>query len=110
QLLSGKIELGTFDLVYSTGLFDYLQAAAAQRLVTNMFQKLRPRGKVMVANFLPGVRDLGYMESYMDWYLIYRTRQEMIEISLGIPQSDIRDIRIFTEENENIIFLEITRK
>ena len=110
QLLSQKVKLGDFDLVYSTGLFDYLQQTTAQRLTSVMFDLLRPRGRLLVANFLPGVRDIGYMESFMDWKLIYRTRQQMLEVSTDIPQADIREIRIFTEENQNIIFLEITKK
>ena len=38
------------------------------------------------------------------------TRREMLEISANIPQAEIRDIRIFTEENQNIIFLRITKR
>ena len=75
-----------------------------------MFEMLRPRGRLLVANFLPGINDIGYMESFMDWKLLYRTRHEMLEVSAGIPQADIRDIRIFTEENQNIIFLQIIKR
>jgi len=74
------------------------------------FGHRRPRGRLLVANFLPGVFDLGYMESYMAWPLIYRDRQEMLQLSLEIPQAEIRDIRLFAEDNQNIIFLEVTRR
>ncbi len=110
QLLAQKVKLGDFDLVYTTGLFDYLQQTTAQRLTSVMFDLLRPKGRLLVANFLPGVRDIGYMESFMDWKLIYRTRHEMLVISADIAQAEIRDIRIFTEENQNIIFLQITKR
>jgi hypothetical protein len=110
QLLTQRINLGAFDYVYSTGLFDYLSMPAAQRLAETMFAMLRPRGRLLVANFLPGIPDIGYMESYMGWNLIYRTRQEMLEISSHIPQAQIRDIHIFAEENQNIIFLEVTKR
>jgi SAM-dependent methyltransferase len=110
QLLTGKAQLGRFDFVYSTGLFDYLPLTSAQRLTRTMFRMLHPRGRLLVANFLPGILDVGYMESYMDWKLIYRTRQDMVELSLEIPLHEIHDLRIFAEENQNIIFLEITRK
>jgi extracellular factor (EF) 3-hydroxypalmitic acid methyl ester biosynthesis protein len=110
QLLMQKINPGLFDLVYSTGLFDYLQQPFAQRLALLMFRMLRPGGRLVVANFLPGIPDLGYMESYMAWMLIYRTRLEMMSISAEIPQELIRDIRIFAEENQNIIFLQITKQ
>ena len=110
QLLAKKTELGEFDLIYSTGLFDYLQQMTARRLTSAMFDMLRPRGRLVVANFLPNIRDIGYMESFMDWKLIYRTRHEMLDVSSEISQEKIRDIRIFTEENDNIIFLQITKR
>jgi len=110
QMLTRKVPLGPFDLVYSTGLFDYVPQAAAQRLTEALFQMLRPRGRLLVANFLPGILDVGYMEAYMDWRLIYRTRREMLDLSLDIPQEAIHDIRIFCEESQNIIFLQITKR
>jgi hypothetical protein len=110
QILTHKLDLGVFDLVYSTGLFDYLTLEAGKRLTWAMFQMLRPQGRLLVANFLPGIPDVGYMESYMDWKLIYRTRHEMVALSEEIPQSQIRDLHIFAEENQNIIFLQVTKR
>lgn len=109
RLLTGRVDLGRFDLVYSTGLFDYLGETTAQRLVSVMFGMIRPGGRVVVANFLPGVRDVGYMEVFMDWNLVYRTRREMMDVTMEIPQEEIGDISVFTEENHNIIFLEMSK-
>lgn len=109
RLLTGRLSLGSFDLVYSTGLFDYLAEATGRRLVTAMFRMLNPGGRLVVANFMPAVRDIGYMEAYMDWNLIYRTRYDMLRLTDDVPQAEIRDIRLFAEENQNIIFLELTR-
>jgi extracellular factor (EF) 3-hydroxypalmitic acid methyl ester biosynthesis protein len=110
QLLTHKLDLGTFDLVYSTGLFDYVPAAAAQRLTSALFQMLRPRGRLVVANFLPGIPDVGYMECYMGWKLLYRSRLQMVGLSTGIAEAEIRDLHIFAGENQNIIFLQVTRR
>ena len=109
-LLTGKLDLGRFDLVYATGLFDYLQQTTGRRLTSRMFDMLRPGGQVVVANFLPGIRDVGYMESYMAWKLIYRARDEMLDLTTGIAQAEIRDVQIFAEENQNIIFLLLTKR
>jgi extracellular factor (EF) 3-hydroxypalmitic acid methyl ester biosynthesis protein len=109
-LLTGKLDLDRFHLVYSTGLFDYLEQPVAQRLVSTMFQLLLPRGRLMVANFLPGVRDVGYMETYMDWRLVYRTRQDMADLTAEIPEAEIRDVRIFSEDQRNIVFLEVRKR
>jgi hypothetical protein len=110
QMLTGAVQLGTFDLVYSTGLFDYLPQKVAQQLTWAMFAMLRPRGRLVVANFLPGIRDVGYMESYMGWKLLYRTRQQMLEVAERIPEAQVGDIRLYSEENRNILFLQVTRR
>jgi len=110
QLFRQHHDLDGFDLVYSMGLLDYLSISTARRLAWAMFQMLRSRGRLLVANFLPGILDIGYMEIFMDWKLIFRNRQEMLEISRDIPQKQIKDIRIFAEENQNIIFLEVRKR
>ena len=74
-----------------------------------MFEMLRPRGRLLIANFLPGILDVGYMESFMDWKLIYRDRGDMIQLAADIPQEWIREIRIVAEEQQNIIFLQVTK-
>lgn len=110
QLLLHKVNLGKFDLVYSTGLFDYLSEALGRSLAESMFHLLRPGGHLVIANFQPGILDIGYMETMMAWDLIYRQRREMLELISAIPQQEIKEISIFAEENQNIIFLEVTRQ
>jgi SAM-dependent methyltransferase len=109
KLISPKFEIGQFDLVYSTGLFDYLDAEFGRRLVSAMFRRVRPGGQLVVANFLTGVRDVGYMEAFMDWRLIYRSRLDMVDLTMEIPQAEIRDLEISAEECQNIIFLKVTK-
>ncbi|MGC3971658.1 MAG: class I SAM-dependent methyltransferase [Pirellulales bacterium] len=109
RLLTNPGGVGEFDFVYSTGLFDYLNQRAGRRLVSGMFQMLRPGGRMIVANFLSGVRDIGYMETFMDWQLIYRTRRDMVDLTMDIPEDDIAEVRIVSEECRNIVFLEVRR-
>lgn len=110
SLITNRIQLGNFDVIYSTGLFDYLNVNTGKRLVTTLFNMLNPGGQLVVANFMPGIRDIGFMEAFMDWKLIYRTRHDMVELTMDINELDIRDISLFAEENRNIIFLRITKK
>lgn len=110
QLITARLDLGQFDLVYSLGLFDYVPNQLAQRLVARMFQMLLPGGRLIVANFLPGIRDVGYMETYMDWSLIYRDEADMRELTTRIPPDDLAHAKLSTEENRNIIFVEATRR
>lgn len=108
-LITNRLKIGKFDLVYSTGLFDYLNQNTGRRLVTTMFDMLKPGGELVVANFLPGIRDIGYMEAFMDWKLIYRTRQEMVDLTAEIDESEIGHLALFAEENRNIIFLRLRK-
>ena len=49
-------------------------------------------------------------EAYMDWNLIYRTRQDMVDLTMEIEESQIRDLTLVAEENRNIIFLRLTKQ
>jgi len=99
-----------FDFVYSTGLFDYLSLRSGRRLVAAMHRMLRPGGSLLVANFLPGVRDVGLMEAFMDWNLVYRSRHDMIDLTHDLPEGAIKNVTLWSEEALNIIFLRVTRQ
>ena len=109
EMLGNHGRPGEFDLVYSTGLFDYLNQRLGQRLLTSLFRMLRPGGQLLVANFLPAIRDVGYMETFMDWNLVYRTRSEMVDLTNGIPEEELKQVTVFSEECRNIVFLQLTR-
>ena len=109
DLITGKICLENLDLIYAAGLYDYLPTPAAKALTKKTFQSLRPGGRLLIANFLPGIQDCGYMEFVMDWHLIFRTDEEMIEIASEIESSAIESTRIWHDPDDNIVFLEIRR-
>jgi SAM-dependent methyltransferase len=109
HLVTGRVQLGQFDLVYTTGLFDYLSRSTGRRLVRTLFDMVRPGGQLIVANFMPGIGDMGFMEAFMDWRLIYRNRHDMIDLTMEIDESEVRELTLFTEESRNIIFSRITR-
>ncbi len=110
QMLSGKKELGEFDVIYSTGLYDYLRQSTGKRLTTRLFNMLRPGGHLIVANFLSGIKGQGYMESFMDWHLIYRTHNEMLDLAMALDQTKVKDIHLTAEDDFNIVFLQVTKK
>ncbi|WP_146523952.1 class I SAM-dependent methyltransferase [Novipirellula artificiosorum] len=110
RMLTGRLDLGMFDLIYTTGLYDYLADSTAKRLTANLFKHLRPGGQLVIANFLPGIRDVGYMEMFMDWHLIYRSRGEMMVLADDLDQSLVEEVRIFAESNENVVIMEMTKR
>lgn len=109
SLLSPGADSDRFDLVYSTGLLDYVAPRTGRRLVAAMHRMLRPGGSLLIANFLPGVRDTGYMEAFMDWKLIYRSRKDLVDLTLDIPEAEIKTVELWSEEALNVIFLRVTR-
>jgi cyclopropane fatty-acyl-phospholipid synthase-like methyltransferase len=108
-LTKKKIDIGTFDLVYSTGLFDYLNQDTGRSLTTAMFNLLKPGGEMVIVNFMPAIRDIGYMETFMAWDLIYRDRNQMLDLARDIDEEKIKGLEIFTSDNKNIIYLKIKK-
>jgi extracellular factor (EF) 3-hydroxypalmitic acid methyl ester biosynthesis protein len=104
RLIALRHDIADFDFVYAAGLFDYLEDRAAKRLTETMFDMLRPGGYLLVANFLPGVYDAGYMESFMGWDLIFRDRGQITGL-VGNITSPSRFIRYFEEPERNVGFL-----
>jgi SAM-dependent methyltransferase len=110
DLMTGRLDLGQFDGIYAAGLYDYLRPSTARRLTETLFDSLRPGGRLLVANFVEDIECVGYMEAYMDWYLIYRTPGAMRAVSSDIPAARIAEQRQFAETNGNITFLDIRKQ
>lgn len=102
--------LGKFDFVYAAGLYDYLNGKVAERLLQALFELLLPGGKVWIANFMPDIADRAYMEALMDWWLIYRNEAEMMALGGTLPDEQVARRRVFTEHENNIVFLEVVRR
>lgn len=109
HLLAGKIDLRGFDLVYAAGLFDYLPQPIAKALCERMFDMLDPGGRMLVANFVPNIPDVGYMESFMDWHLVYRDEAAMRDLAAAIPRERMADLDLSFDATRNIAYLSVVR-
>jgi hypothetical protein len=69
-----------------------------------MCEAARENGMVLIANFLPGILDVGYMESLMNWKLVYRTESEIIDLFAEVPRNNLAKTEMFYEPQENIAF------
>ena len=108
-LVTGKVQFSKLDFVYAAGLYDYLGLPVATSVTRAMLDMLRPGGRLLVANFAPNLRDIGYMETFMAWNLIYRDEREMAAIASGLPQDQIARQRLFRDQHDNVVYLEVTR-
>jgi hypothetical protein len=108
EILARRIDAGQFDLVYAAGLFDYLAPPVAAALTCRLFDMTRPGGTLLIPNFLPGAPDRGYMESFMDWHLIYRSHAEMRSLVNALPTTEVADFKIFDDDDTNV-FLQVAK-
>jgi extracellular factor (EF) 3-hydroxypalmitic acid methyl ester biosynthesis protein len=104
RLIVGRHDFDNFDLVYAAGLLDYLDQWAAKRLTTTMFEVLNPGGTLLVANFLDHIDDIGYMESFMGWDLVFRNSSQITPLADDIT-AGVSLKRYFEESQRNIGFL-----
>jgi SAM-dependent methyltransferase len=109
-LLAGSYTLGTFDLVYASGLYDYLSRGVAARLTRKCMSLLKPGGSFLFANFSDEIVVDGFMETFMNWALMLRSDEDMWDIINRSVDRNSIDARVFYGENRNIVYGVITKK
>jgi len=77
DLISRRVRIPPSDLVYASGLFDYLDRRTGAVLVRRMLASLDVGGSVIVPNLTPYNQEIGYMEAVMDWWMCYRSEADM---------------------------------
>ena len=85
-----------YDLIYSTGLYDYLDDDIATKLTSNLYKLLKDKGRILISNYRgKEFNPTAYlMEWSAEWYLVYRTENNFrnIFISSGFDRKAIRTI------------------
>ncbi len=95
-----------YDLIWIPGYADYLTASELARFLQKWFQYLNPSGQLIFGNFLSGNPSQAYMEIIGDWYLLYRTPEELLEISkMAIPQAKKIEFRTEPQKVNGFIHL-----
>lgn len=64
-------------LVYSLGLFDYLDQTSATAVLSRMWSLVARGGEMIIANLAHDAANLGYCEAIMDWWMIPRGASDM---------------------------------
>jgi len=85
------VALQSPDFLVCTGLFDYLEDEPAATMLRWFWEQLAPGGSLLVGNFAPHNPTRAYMEWIGNWYLIYRTVEEMHKLAAraGIPADQV---------------------
>ena len=93
DMLSPSREASSFvnnDIIYSSGLVDYLNPLLARRFVKRLYEYVKPGGRVIigtVSNLPTGM--MWALEYVPDWSLYFRTEDEMRAIARDIPGAKV---------------------
>jgi extracellular factor (EF) 3-hydroxypalmitic acid methyl ester biosynthesis protein len=97
---------GTYQLIYTMGLFDYLTEPVAKAVGKKLLGLLNPGGELIVGNFHVANPTRTYMEYWMDWVLYYRTLDEMVALFADLP--GVKSLVEF-EESGSQMFLRVRK-
>ena len=110
DLLRRNVGFSGLDLAYAAGLYDYLDHDIARALTATLFRMLAPGGRLLIANFTPATYDAAFMETFMDWRLVYRTAEEVRALAATIPRAAVSRIDQFVDDNAHIAYLRVVKR
>ncbi len=71
------------------GLFDYFVPRIAKAVLNKLYQLLVPGGELLIGNFHVTNPDRYFLEYWGDWYLIYRTEEDLVNLFEQAPSSNV---------------------
>jgi len=94
-----------YDLIYSTGLFDYLDETITVRLLNNLKKILKEGGVIAISNVGNKYNNpsAAWMEWVADWYLVYKTEFELKKIFLNAGFS-AKNLQITPQRNKVMLY------
>jgi extracellular factor (EF) 3-hydroxypalmitic acid methyl ester biosynthesis protein len=101
-----KDALGERDLIYSAGLFDYLNQRSFSALLAGLYDALAPGGHLCVGNVGSHNTSRYTMEYTLDWFLIHRSAAELMEFAQALEPAP-RRIEVDSEPTGVNLFLRI---
>jgi Methyltransferase domain len=75
---------GSYDLIYSAGLFDYLRDRTARAAAARLVAALAPGGQAVIGNFAAANPTRPLMELFLDWPLHHRSADDLRRIFAGL--------------------------
>ena len=97
-----------YDLIWSAGLFDYLDNEKFVLLLRSLMKMLTINGKVVIGNFSTLNPSRNYME-FGEWFLFHRDITELTELA-GKAGADPDSVSIESEATGVNLFLKIDNK
>jgi len=97
-----------YDLIWSAGLFDYLNDKQFETLLARLMSHLKEDGILVIGNFARGNPSRSYMEKFGEWFLNHRTEEELRTLAerAGVRR---RSIQVSSEERKVNLFLHVDK-
>lgn len=89
-------DFGPQDIIYTSGLCDYLDRRLVAALIARCHRQLKPGGVLIIGNFAPANPDRPLMDHLMYWRLIYRDADCLRALFADSPFG--ADVDIMAEE------------
>ena len=99
----------SYDLVWSAGLFDYLDNRQFVFLLRKLYSYLKPNGELVIGNFSKLNPSRKYMEVFGKWFLNHRGKQELIALAINAGVND-GNISVFSEALGVNLFLHVKNR
>jgi extracellular factor (EF) 3-hydroxypalmitic acid methyl ester biosynthesis protein len=96
-----------YDLVYSAGLFDYLNDRVCTMIIQLGYELLAPGGLLLVTNVDASNPIRNIMEHLYEWYLVYRTGDQLGSLANSLPPGAV--CKVHAELTSTNLFLEIRK-
>ena len=80
NIITEGLPFDNFDLIYSSGLFDYFTDPVAQFAAKQLYKGLAEKGELVIGNFGSNNPAQFVMEALGDWYLIYRDEKKLTDL------------------------------
>lgn len=100
--------LSNQNIVYVSGLFDYVRKDTAIRMTKALWKSVAPTGMLLIINVHPNNPTRLWMEYCGDWFLNYKDEQTMYDLTEGL--SDVYDVQLSLDRFGVYQYLEIIRK
>ena len=75
-----------YDFIYSCGLFDYFDQRLSKRVFKKLYNSLAPNGTLIIGNVDKDSKDYCIFKNLLEWDLIIKSKQEMLDWAEGIDQ------------------------
>ncbi len=95
----------SYDMIYCSGLYDYLNDRVCKALNAYLYERLQPGGVLITTNFDPSNPIRNLQEYVFEWFLLYRTASRVAALSPAGPANS----RIISDPTGCNLFLEVRK-